>query len=83
MSPPVPTVEDRLHSSLMLCQVLKGCALLGTQDPRHPLPTLTPRDVLQLFPATLDALTDQITAVQAALSSTCRQTPAPLGGRVS
>jgi hypothetical protein len=67
MSSPVPSVEERLRFSLVICQALKHVALLADEVPSLVVPNLSPRDVLRLCPGVLDALVGQLAAVQAAL----------------
>lgn len=77
MSSSVPTVGERLRFSLVMCHALKACALLVDIDPKLLAPGHSPRDILRLFPAALDALSGDIDATRAALSAESLRTSAP------
>lgn len=81
MSSSVPSVEERLRSSLVMCHALKHCALLADEDPLLIVPSFSPRDILRLFPRALDALSGQLRAMQAALPVESLNTSAPARGR--
>lgn len=74
----VPTIEERLRSSLVLCQTLKHCTCLADQRPILVVPAFTSRKVLRLLQSAMDALSDQLTATAAALPPDSLNTGAPL-----
>lgn len=81
MSSPVPSVEERLRSSLVMCRALKHCALLADEDPLLIVPSFSAREILKLLPRALDVLADRLRATQAALSVESLNASAPHHGR--
>lgn len=63
----VPSVEERIRFSLVICQALRHCALLADEAPTLVVPVLTPRDVLRICPGMLDSIDGHLAAIQAAL----------------
>jgi hypothetical protein len=80
--PSVPSVEERIRFSVVICQALKHCALLADEAPTLTVPELSPRDLLRLCPGVLDTLIGQLDAVRAALPVECLNDDAPFPRRV-
>lgn len=71
------SVEERLRSSLVMCNTLKHCALLADETIFDGVSPFTPKEVLKLFPGPLDALVEQLLAVQTSLTAATMSLPAP------
>lgn len=81
MSSSVPTVEERIRFSIVICQALQHCALLADEAPSLIVPELSLEDVLRLCPGVLEALAGQLAAVRAALSAESLNAGAPFSRR--
>lgn len=79
----VLTVEERLRSSLTICDAVRHVSLLADEPPAVAVRGFTPREVVKQIPVALDVLSVQLNAVSAALpsSSLNRLAPAQDGTR--
>lgn len=73
----VPSVEERLRSSLVLCDTLKHAARLADDRVLPSVPPFTPTEVLRTVPGAMDVLFGQLVAMREALSSDTLNHPAP------
>lgn len=80
MSAYVPTVEERLRSSLIVCDTLTHCTMLADEHALVRIPPFTPLAILKLFPLVLAALRQQLAAITAALTADGLNLPAPAQG---
>ena len=78
MSSSVPTVEERLRSSRVLCEALRHIELLADQGRVLTIRGFTPRRVLRLMPSALEVLRVQLTAIETALPPAGLNAEAPL-----
>lgn len=82
MSSFVPSVEERLRSSIVLCDTLKQSALLADEQTLVGVSPFTPTEILRAVPGSMEILSRQLAAVRAVLPTTCLNLPAPAeGGR--
>jgi hypothetical protein len=76
----VPSVEERLRSSLVLCAALRLCALLA-DNPLSNVPGFSSDEILKLVPGIADAVGAHIQAIKRALPAACQNHDAPeMGG---
>jgi hypothetical protein len=76
----VPSVGERLRSSLVLCAALHHCVLLADEHHVTDLPGFSPAEIVKLVPSFADALRAQVEAIKRALPASCQDIDAPATG---